>query len=185
MLSYDAFADAAPEIADRFRERLDATGLLFMGTLRSDRGPRVSPIEALIHDGRLYLGMMARSVKARDLQRDGRIALVTPLADRRDTWGEVKLLGAARELLDDDRRALDTALRDGGEVDPDQLGDYHGFEVLIGAAAWQRVVDDTWWTTVSWREGEPVRARRRGQDDQTVDVALAEVMSPSARAGGR
>ena len=184
MLSFDDFAAAAPEIADRFRERLDATGLLFMGTLRSDGAPRVSPIEALVHEGRLYLGMMAGSVKARDLQRDARISLITPLADKQDLWGEVKLAGEARELDADERRVLDAALRDGGEVDPDQLGEYHGFEVRIASAAWQRVADDAW-NTVSWRVGEPLRARRRGADDQTVEVPVAELTPASAPAGAR
>jgi hypothetical protein len=184
MRSFDDFATAAPVIADRFRERLDATGLCFIGTLRSDGSPRVSPVEALIHEGTLYLGMMPRSVKARDLQRDGRISVITSLADKQDLWGEVKLQGAARELSGDERRVLDRALRDEGTVDPDELGDYHGFEVLVGSAAWQRVADDTW-VTVSWRDGEAMRARRRGADDQTVEVPLASVTASAAGAGAR
>jgi hypothetical protein len=182
MRNFDDFASAAPVIADRFRERLGATGLCFIGTIRSDGSPRVSPVEALLHQGRLHLGMMARSVKARDLQRDGRISVITPLADKGDLWGEVKLQGVARELSGGERQVLDRALREDGEVDPDVLGDYHGFEVLVASAAWQRVADDAW-VTVSWREGEGVRARRRGADDQTVDIPLEEVMSPSAPAG--
>jgi hypothetical protein len=170
MVSFREFEQAAPEVAEAFRERLGATGLTVVGTVRRDGSPRVSPVEALLVDDRLFMGMMPASVKARDLQRDPRLCLITTLADKDDLSGEVKLHGTARELGTDERRVLSLAVHADRGLDPDELGDYHGFEVSVEEAAWQRVVGAAM-VIVSWRAGESVRRRRRvGAAGQVEDL---------------
>ncbi len=57
--SWDVFAAAAPRIAAVFRRRHAATGnLCFLGTLRPDGFPRVSPMEPWFFEGTLWLGGM-------------------------------------------------------------------------------------------------------------------------------
>jgi hypothetical protein len=92
----------APELAQQARERFDATGLCLVATLRSDGWPRVSPVEPLIVDGQLYLGMIPSSTKSRDLARDPRCLVHSVVADKSGTEGEVKLYGKARRIRDDD-----------------------------------------------------------------------------------
>ena len=59
-------------------ERIQATGILLLGTIRADGRPRISPCEPYVVDGELLLGMMWQSKKALDLLRDRRLTLATP-----------------------------------------------------------------------------------------------------------
>lgn len=159
-----SFADltaAAPPIAVFFGERIATTGLSLVGTLRTDGWPRVSPMELSILDGRLYVGSMPNAVKARDLQRDPRCCVITPLADKDDLAGEAKLFCRAREIADPDEwkvlRAHFNALNGFDLGDP---GGSHLFELVIVGGAFQRVEGDDWRTT-SWQAGQPVRERVR------------------------
>jgi hypothetical protein len=59
--------------------------------------------------GELWLGMMPRSLKARDLQRDARLALHSPTEDTPEedpgSWaGEAKVAGRGLENSDPSRR---------------------------------------------------------------------------------
>ena len=86
------------------------TGILILGTLRSDGWPRISPCEAYIVDGELMLGMMWRSKKALDLLRDSRITLATPQAHHDAPYGDLKLYGRGIEVKERERkRALEDA----------------------------------------------------------------------------
>ena len=49
-------------------------------------------------DGRLYIGSMPNGVKAKDLQRDPRCCIITPLADKEDVGGEARQRGQADVL---------------------------------------------------------------------------------------
>lgn len=162
MPTFADFEDSAPAIAGFVRERIDATGLCFVGTTRADGWPRVSPMELFECDGRLYVGSMPNAVKARDLRRDPRCCLVLPLADKDDMVGEAKLFCLAREVTEvaewEAARAAFTELRGF-----DALGDpggAHLFCLDVEGAAWQRVEGDDFRTS-SWRAGEPVRERTR------------------------
>jgi hypothetical protein len=84
------------------RDRFDATGLCLGATLRSDGWPRISPVEPLILEGRLYLGMIPNSTKSRDLARDPRCLVHSTVTDKTGTEGEVKLYGNARRIRDED-----------------------------------------------------------------------------------
>ena len=78
-MSWRTLEDGAPELARLGAACLDA-GLGFLGTVRADGSPRVSPVGTFFVGGELVVGVMARSAKARDLRRDPRYALQSPLA---------------------------------------------------------------------------------------------------------
>ena len=69
-MDWEEFRLSDPELAALGEERFDRTGLVLIATLRKDGWPRISPVEPLITDGRLYLGMMWQSRKALDLLSD-------------------------------------------------------------------------------------------------------------------
>ena len=71
-MDWEEFKRADPELAALGEERIEATGLVLLGTLRKNGFPRISPVEPLLTMGRLYLGMMWQSRKALDLLRDPR-----------------------------------------------------------------------------------------------------------------
>ena len=71
-----------------------------MATLRADGSPRISGIEATFRDGELWLGMMPDSLKARDLQRDPRVALHSATVDPDLSDGDAKIAGSAIEVTD-------------------------------------------------------------------------------------
>ena len=97
-----ADAALAADVRRSFAGRKHAT----MATLRRDGSPRISGTEVEFDgDGDLYLGMMAGSMKARDLQRDPRLALHSPTVDPTDAdpsaWpGEAKVAGVAVDVSD-------------------------------------------------------------------------------------
>ena len=160
MVTLVELESAAPSIAVFAGDRIAKTGLCLVGTTRRDGWPRVSPMELSIHDGRLYVGSMPRAVKARDLQRDPRCCVITPLADKDDLAGEVKLFCRAREIAGGEEwEALRTRFQELLGFDIGEPGGSHLFELGIEAAAWQRVEGDDWRTT-SWSAGDG-RVRER------------------------
>jgi Pyridoxamine 5'-phosphate oxidase len=103
MPSWAEFEAEAPELAARVRELLEAHGHKTIATLRRDGSPRISGTEAQFRDGELWIGSMWRAIKARDLQRDPRIALHSG-SDDPDVWtGDAKLAGVAEEITDPER----------------------------------------------------------------------------------
>ncbi len=97
MASWADFEAAAPELAARVRERLDAHVHKTLATLRSDGSPRISGTETQWRDGDLWIGSMWNAVKARDLQRDPRFALHSGSDDPAEWSGDAKLAGIAEE----------------------------------------------------------------------------------------
>lgn len=85
-------------------ERLEATGIVLLGTLRPDGWARISPCEAYVVDGDLMLGMMWRSKKALDLLRDPRLTIATPQGEREPVHGDLKLYGSVVDVPDPARR---------------------------------------------------------------------------------
>jgi hypothetical protein len=161
MATFAELAAAAPSIADFLGARIAATGLCLLGTSRADGWPRVSPIELSLIDGRIYVGSMPDAMKVRDLRRDPRCCIVTPLADKADLAGEGKAFCRAREVTGGDEWELvRAAFRDAIGLDIGDPGGSHIFELGIEAAAWQRVEGDDWRTT-SWQVGGAVRERAR------------------------
>jgi Pyridoxamine 5'-phosphate oxidase len=105
MASWGEFAAAEPEFAERVLERFTLRKHSTLATLRHDGSPRISGTEVSFDGGELWLGMMPRSLKARDLQRDARLALHSPTEDTPEedpgSWaGEAKVAGRGLENSD-------------------------------------------------------------------------------------
>jgi hypothetical protein len=102
-VTWAALEAAASELARLGRARIEATRVALLGTLREDGSPRISPIEPYFGAGHVLLGVMARSLKARDLLRDPRCVLHSAVTDPDAAEGELKLYGRATEV---EERAL-------------------------------------------------------------------------------
>jgi hypothetical protein len=103
MPSWNDFEQAAPDLARRVRERLDAHVHKTIATIRRDGGPRLSGTEAHIRDGDIYIGSMWEALKARDLRRDPRYALHSGSDDPPGWVGDAKVAGRAEEITDEAR----------------------------------------------------------------------------------
>jgi hypothetical protein len=102
MASWSEFSAAAPELATRVQQLLDAHTHKTIATLRKDGSPRISGTETTLRDGELWIGSMWQALKARDLQRDPRFALHSGSGEPDATWaGDAKLAGHAIEILDE------------------------------------------------------------------------------------
>jgi hypothetical protein len=144
---------SAPEFAAVARALFDAHRHKTIATLRVNGAPRISGIEATFKDGDLWLGMMAGSLKARDLQRDERMALhsasVDPDDDEPSAWpGDAKISGRAVEVTDRD------ALATSGPT-PDES---HVFRVDIDEVVTTRVGAPADHLVIQlWRDGEGLK----------------------------
>jgi hypothetical protein len=114
---------------------------------------------------------MPGAVKARDLQRDPRCCLVTPLADKDDMAGEGKLFCRAREIVDHDEyeRVRATVIAANG-FDMGEQGGAHVFELGIEGGAWQRVEGGDTFRTTSWTPAAGVRERARDAAGEPIEV---------------
>ncbi len=132
-MRWEGFGAAAPELAELGRGLFDQTGLCLLGTLRRDGSPRISPCEPFIVDGDLLLGMMWRSMKARDLLRDPRLVVHSTQCDREGRTGDFKLYGRAVDVPDSAvrERYADTLE---AKIDWRPQEPYHLFSVDIGSA---------------------------------------------------
>lgn len=147
VVSWQEFADAAPGLAQRVRERFEAAESHVLATIRRDGSPRVSGTEVDFAGAELMLGSMLNARKATDLRRDPRFAIhAHPAAN-----GDAKVAGVAVEVTDP------------AEVQAVQ-GDQpsHLFRLDLREAALTEVVGNTLVVTL-WRAGEPlVRFERPG-----------------------
>lgn len=160
MITFAELADRAPALTASITDRFDAARIGLLGTVRADGSPRVSPIEVALFEGGLFVGMMPHSHKRRDVARDPRVCLLTPVADHQDLGGEGKLFGALEQVADAVR--AERILRHhaaGGEFDPEAIAGSPMFELLIAGAAWQRI-DGEAWTATSWNPTDGLRERR-------------------------
>jgi hypothetical protein len=150
MVSWADFASERPELAGRGEALLEATGLCMLGTLRANGYPRISPVEPLLHEGQLYLGMMWQSRKAHDLLRDPRCVVHNAHADKDGKGGDFKLYGLARDVADPDERegycrALQAKI--GWRPENDE---FHLFAIEVTEVGWFRVADGAH-ETEAWR----------------------------------
>src|SRR3712207_5210653 len=98
---------AVPALAREVRARFSAGKHSTRATLRKDGSPRISGTEVeFADDGELRTGRIANALNARDLLRDGRVALHSPTSDPGGdgtSWaGEAKLAGTAVEEPSED-----------------------------------------------------------------------------------
>jgi hypothetical protein len=100
MTSWRALEEAEPEFASRVRTLFDAHKHKTIATLRLDKSPRISGIEAAFEDGELTFGSMVNARKGADLRRDPRFAMhsatIDPVEGSESQWpGEAKISGRA------------------------------------------------------------------------------------------
>jgi hypothetical protein len=141
MVTWNEFRVADPDFAALCEERVDGAGLVLVGTLRRNGWPRISPVEPLIMDGALYLGMMWQSKKALDLLSDPRCVVHSTVTDKGGTEGDVKVYARAVDIVDPeerDRYAVALYQRIGWRPE----GDFHLFAVDIEEVGYFRVVGD-------------------------------------------
>ena len=159
-MNWAEFAEAASELAQFAEERFKSTGLALVGTVRKDGLPRISPVEPLIVDGQLYLGMMWRSRKALDLLRDPRCLVQTTVRDREDRAGELKLRGRAVDVQDP--AAIERycqALHEAIDWRPE--GSFHLFALEIESAAHIKYMENGDQVLREWRVGGRAQERVR------------------------
>ena len=103
MPSWSEFEAAAPELAAKVRERLDAHAHKTIATIRTRRRAAHLGHRDQLADGELWIGSMWQARKARDLQRDPRFALHSG-SDEPSSWnGDAKLAGVVEEITDPER----------------------------------------------------------------------------------
>ena len=153
--SWGEFETASPELARLGRALFDETGLVMLGTIRRDGSPRVSPVEFFIFAGELYLGMIWRSYKAQDLQRDPRCMVMSTVHDKMLKDGEFKMAGIAIEVTDEaERQAWATALLEHMGWSPEDHDEpYHLFKVCIVTASFAKIENDDWFR-LFWGTGD-------------------------------
>lgn len=159
---------AAPALGRPIDARLRAAGIAMLGTLQRDGAPRVSPVEVMLIEGGLFIGMMAGSRKQADVLRDPRVSLLTAVADRNDLDGEGKLSGSLVSL---DRHTAQAVLEAAG-LDADAFADSPVFELRIDRAAWQQLDQATeTWVSLVWDPTHGQRSfRRAGLGGERVPV---------------
>src|SRR5947207_3199005 len=95
MATWAQFAEHEHNIADLGERIFSKYGIAYIGTVRQDGGPRVTPVTPVIIDGHLYLGLMPDSPKKRDIDRDKR-CVIHGLPGPNDS--EIAVRGIARPL---------------------------------------------------------------------------------------
>jgi hypothetical protein len=145
---WQEFQREAPELAGRVREAFGRGKHATMATLRADGAPRISGTEVeFTAAGELQLGSMPGAVKARDLQRDPRLAVHSPTAEPGEggaDWpGEAKVAGVAVAL-------------------PDREDGAHMFAVDLTEVVWTGLTEARdQLHIISWHPGRGVEERRR------------------------
>ena len=160
-MMWSDFAVAAPELAAIGQQRIEATGLVVIGTLRRDGSPRISPVEPLFSDGELMLGMMWQSRKALDLLRDPRLTVHSTTCDRDGSEGDFKLYGRAIDVDDPDMRWRYGDVLE-AKIDWRPSEPFHLFSMDIASAAFMRFGAER--TAMRWSEGGKTQPLRHPDD---------------------
>jgi hypothetical protein len=159
--NWNDFEQAAPELAKEVRARFEATGLGLLATTRQDGFPRISPVEPSIFRGELWIGMMDASLKARDLQRDPRMALHAATVDKNVAEGDVKLTGRAIEVTDaDEKRRFSADFSEANDYGPSEEETFHLFKVDIVDVSCLKPAGDHL-LIESWKPDQEVRRVER------------------------
>ena len=100
MARWAEFEEAAPELAAIGRTHIERHGFMLLGTVRSDGTARISPVGVRIVEGELTTSFIDGSAKERDVRRDPRVLLHSPVLHAGDPNEELKLRGRAVEIED-------------------------------------------------------------------------------------
>lgn len=161
MASWNEFAIAEPDLAGRVRARFDAYRHKVLATLRKDGSPRISGVETTFDDDEVWLGMMKGSVKARDLQRDPRLALHSGTEDPDDdamagVVVDAKLSGRAVEVSDVGVLRKMTGIQEG------ELPESHLFKIDISEVVLITIGEPADHLLIeTWTESRGLRKRKR------------------------
>lgn len=93
MASWKEFKKRAPELAAFGKARFESR-VAYLGTIRTDGGPRVHPVTPILGD-ELFLFMEPTSPKGRDLEHDPRYTLHCSVEDSSGGEGEFYVRGRA------------------------------------------------------------------------------------------
>lgn len=129
-MKWSEMTDRQPALGAIAHDRLIKPGVLLMGTTRRDGSARISGVEPLVMDGRLWLSMSPASTKANDLRRDPRLVLHS-IVTGPEAAAEVKIRGFAHEEADPEvqrRYAAEMAEHAGRQP---VVGEFALFAVLI------------------------------------------------------
>jgi len=150
MATWSEVEAAVPELGAAVRSAFDAHRHKVLATLRSDGSPRLSGNEATFRDGDVWLGMMHRSRKALDLQRDPRLELHSAPVDVELKLGDARLAGRAVEVTDPEMlRSFSAASAEEHDgVEPPSP--FHLFRVDVGEVTIIRVGDPADHLVIEW-----------------------------------
>jgi Pyridoxamine 5'-phosphate oxidase len=165
MFRWADFEAAAPQLAAQCRELIEHFRFVLVGTIRRDGTPRISPVEAHIVSGHLMLVMISGTLKARDLLRDPRILLNSPITNPDDPNPEFKLRGRAVETQD---QAL-------GEATAEAINTVSGWRPPEGWHFFSIDIEDV--AFIAWEGGVMQMTRwnrTRGLDHVTRRTAVLE-----------
>lgn len=169
-MNWKDFQKAAPQLARLAEERFEATGLSLVGTVTAGGEARISPVEPLIADGELYLGMMWQSRKALDLLRHPRCLVHSVVCDKNGREGEVKLRGRAVDVMEPEERArfADAQFQRTGWRPREP---FHLFALDIEGASYVRYSGESGdQTVVRWRPGSQEEQFVRAWSGSGYDV---------------
>ncbi|MFF2196534.1 pyridoxamine 5'-phosphate oxidase family protein [Streptomyces sp. NPDC058157] len=157
--NWAAFEKAEPQFAEAVEARFAQFPHHVLATLRKDGSPRLTGLNVEFRGGELWLGMMAGSLKARDLQHDPRFALHTnPGPDDTMPDGDVRISGRAMEIVDPPE--LHRYAEEKDTPHPFHLFHADLTEVVHTAVDGDDLVVRTWTPT------HGLRTLRRGNDDE-------------------
>ena len=138
-MTWAEFEAAAPELAVAARSLIERHGFVYAGTVRRDGAPRISPVEAHLVGRELMLVMIASSLKARDLARDPRVTLQSPVTDPADPGDELKLRGRVASVDERQRVATADAVEAASGWRPRPSWRYFAVDVLaVAVLTWER-----------------------------------------------
>jgi hypothetical protein len=154
MATWEDVTKEAPQLAAAVRAAFDAHKHKTMATLRKDGAPRISGTEVDFRDGDVYLGSMWGALKARDLQRDPRVALHNAPLDTELGGGDAKISGRAVEITDPEALAdyVHDAAEENDGVEPPQP--FHLFRIDVEEMSLVTIGDPADHLVVeSWKQG--------------------------------
>jgi hypothetical protein len=153
-MTWDELNKEAPELAAAVERSFGQAKHKVMATLRADGSPRVSGTEVEFREGQIWIGSMPGARKARDLQRDPRVAIHGPTTDETMAVGDAKISGRAIEITDQgELEAFAAYLKEQHEQAPPLP--FHLFRIDVDEVVRTTVAGDHL-VIESWRAGKGV-----------------------------
>ncbi|WP_455353290.1 pyridoxamine 5'-phosphate oxidase family protein [Streptomyces sp. SYSU K217416] len=168
-MDWGDFQQVAPDIAARAHAAFERFGFALVGTIRRDGTPRISPVEVHVVRHQLMLVMIAGSHKARDLARDPRLVLQTPVTNAGNPECEIKLHGHVTEVDETQREATADAIEETSGWRPQ--GTWHFFTLTLDSASCIEWNEDEM-TLKRWDQAHGLRPPERRRLDMEASRYL-------------